>query len=147
MFLFALAGRDTSRWVFSIEHLYTHPFSEVSFFKPERPVNNAYCSRQQTHRQSRPWWRKRQYVLKARDGEQLLCSISIGCSSGLSPQICPGRKRLESPRNTVWRVNAQGRKSSRGSNKVFHIPLHYQMTWPALGRFENRERERERGQR
>ncbi len=84
-----------------MEQVYTHPFSEVSFFNPDRPVNNAYCSWQQTHRQSWPWGCKRQCVLKASDGEQLLCSVSIGCSSRLSPQICPGRKRLDSPWNTV----------------------------------------------
>lgn len=118
------------------------PSSEVLFLNPNHPVNNAYCSRQQTHRQSRPRGCKRQYVPKASNGEQLLCSVSIRCSSGLSPQICPGRKRLDSPWNTVWEVNTQGRKSSRGSDKLSHIPPHNRMTWRALGWVENKERKR-----
>jgi len=144
MFQFALA-EPRLRWIFAFQKskCILTPSSEVLFSNPNRPVNNAYWSRQQTHRQSRPRGVKGNMFQKPAM-ENIYCApFSIRCSSGLSPQMCPGRKRLDSPWNTVWEVNTQGRKSSRGSDKLFHIPLPI-IRWPGVlwGGLET-ERERD----
>lgn len=54
---------------------YTHLSIVASFLNADRPVNNAYCSQQQSHRQSRPQVCKRQCVPKASKGEQI-CALS-----------------------------------------------------------------------
>lgn len=53
------------------------------------------------------------------------------------------RKRLDSPWNMLRGVNTRERESSGGSDKLFHIPPYYKMTWCALDGFKT-EKQRPR---